>query len=148
MTRKHPQPESRGRLSRDRILGAALEFADANGVEALTMRDLAQGLGFEAMALYRHVASKDEILEGILDLVLDEVEPPPATGDWAAAVRTGAVSAHEALDRHPWAARRMMVAVRLWVAALASSSTSTARASGCFSTASAHAVIVSASPTA
>src|SRR5262245_63403406 len=65
----------RGRLNRERILRAALEYADANGVESLKMRELAQTLGFEAMALYRHVAGKDEILDGIMDLVLAETEP-------------------------------------------------------------------------
>jgi len=95
---------ARERLTRDRIVLAALEFADEHGIEALKMRDLAQRLGFEAMALYRHVPKKDAILEGILDLVLREVEMPPATGDWADGIRTGAISFHEALDRHPWAA--------------------------------------------
>src|SRR5512146_1916851 len=96
--------ESRGRLTRDRILRAALEFADAHGVESLKMRELGQALGFEAMAIYRHVANKEEILGGILDLVLTEVEPPAESPDWAAAIRRGALSFHDALERHPWAA--------------------------------------------
>jgi AcrR family transcriptional regulator len=98
---------ARGRLTRERILRAALEFADANGIDALTMRELGRSLGFEAMALYRHVAGKDEILDGILDLVLEEVEPPPPSPDWAAAIRSGALSLHAALERHPWATRLM-----------------------------------------
>jgi AcrR family transcriptional regulator len=98
----------RGRLTRERILLAALEFADSHGIEALKMRELGHTLGFEAMALYRHVAGKDAILEGILDLVLEEVEPPPAAGNWAKAIRSGAVSAHAALERHPWATKLMV----------------------------------------
>jgi AcrR family transcriptional regulator len=96
--------ETRGRLSRERILRAALELVDSNGIESLKMRELAQALGFEAMALYRHVANKDEIVDGILDLVLSETEPARASGDWADAIRKSAISVHEALDRHPWAA--------------------------------------------
>src|SRR5436190_15785440 len=94
---------TRGRLTRERILRAALEFADANGLESLKMRDLAQALGFEAMALYRHVANKEEIVDGILDLVLDEMEPPSSSGHWAEAIRSSATSMHEALERHGWA---------------------------------------------
>lgn len=94
---------ARVRLTRDRILQAALELADAEGVEALKMRELAQTLGFEAMALYRHVAGKDEIVDGILDLVLAETEPAAPDADWADAIRRSAVSFHAALDRHPWA---------------------------------------------
>jgi len=95
---------TRSPLSRDRILRTALEFADANGIEALKMRELGRALGFEAMALYRHVPSKDAILEGLVDLVLSEVEPPSASGDWAASIRAGAISFHEAIERHPWVA--------------------------------------------
>jgi AcrR family transcriptional regulator len=94
----------RGRLTRERILRAALELADAEGIESLKMRELAQALGFEAMALYRHVANKDEIVDGILDLVLQEVEQPPASAEWAEAIRASAISMHRALERHPWAA--------------------------------------------
>ena len=67
------------------------------------MRELGQALGFEAMALYRHVANKHEILDGILDLVLSEIEPPSPSSDWAEVIRRSAISIHEALDRHPWA---------------------------------------------
>lgn len=102
--------QSRGRLTRERILHAALELADAKGVDSLTMRELARALGFEAMALYRHVANKDEILDGILDLVWSEIEPAAASADWAGAIRRSAISVHEALDRHPWA-------TRLWTSA-------------------------------
>jgi AcrR family transcriptional regulator len=95
-------------LSRDRILQAALELADEGGIEALTMRKLAETLGFEAMSLYNHVANKDDVLDGILDLVLGETEPPSPAGDWDAAIRTSAVSVHEALRRHPWSCALLM----------------------------------------
>jgi hypothetical protein len=83
--------------------GRDLAGLDANGIESLKMGELAQTLRFEAMALYRHVAGKDEILDGIMDLVLSETEPAQASADWAAAVRRSAISLHEALERHPWA---------------------------------------------
>ena len=70
------QPEPRLPLSRDRILHAALALADEGGIESLTMRRLGEALGFEAMSLYNHVANKDDVLDGILDLVLAESEPP------------------------------------------------------------------------
>jgi AcrR family transcriptional regulator len=95
-------------LSRERILGAAVALADEHGVEALTMRRLGDELGFEAMSLYRHVASKDDLLDGMLDLVLAETEPPAADVGWADAVRRSALSVHDALGRHPWATRLLM----------------------------------------
>src|SRR2546421_7781002 len=95
--------ETRLPLSRGRILQAALELADEGGIEALTMRKLGQLLGFEAMSLYNHVANKDDLLRGIVDLVLDETEPPAPEGDWSTAIRSSALSVHAALTRHPWA---------------------------------------------
>ena len=65
-------------LSRERILEAGLALADEDGIDALSMRKLGQSLGFEAMSLYNHVANKDDLLDGMLDLVLAEMEPPPA----------------------------------------------------------------------
>jgi AcrR family transcriptional regulator len=100
--------EPRLPLSRDRILQAALELADEGGIESLTMRKLGQALGFEAMSLYNHVANKDDVLDGILDLVLAESEPPSPAGDWDAAIRTSAISVHEALGRHPWSCTLLM----------------------------------------
>ena len=100
--------EARIPLSRDRILRAALELADTSGVEALTMRRLGDELGFEAMSLYRHVASKQDLLDGMLDLVLAEWQLPDEEGYWAEGVRTSAGSVHDALRRHPWAARLLM----------------------------------------
>ena len=100
--------EPRLPLTRERILQAALELVDESGIEALTMRKLGQNLGFEAMSLYNHVANKDDVLDGILDLVLAECEPPSPTDDWNVAIRRSAVSVHDALRRHPWAAGLMM----------------------------------------
>jgi AcrR family transcriptional regulator len=107
------EPEPRLPLSRERILHAALELADESGIEALSMRKLAQRLGFEAMSLYNHVASKDDVLDGILDLVLGETERPAPEGDWEAAVRASAISVHAALRRHPWACSLLMAPGRM-----------------------------------
>jgi AcrR family transcriptional regulator len=101
---------SRQPLSRDRILRQALELADEGGVDALTMRKLGDALGFEAMSLYRHVANKDDMLGGMLDLVLAEWELPAAAVEWDEAIRDSAVSVHAALRRHKWAARLLMSA--------------------------------------
>jgi AcrR family transcriptional regulator len=95
-------------LSRERILQAALELADEGGVEALTMRKLGQTLGFEAMSLYNHVSNKDDVIDGILDLVLAEAEPISPDGDWAAAVRASAISVQHALRDHRWACGLVM----------------------------------------
>jgi AcrR family transcriptional regulator len=94
-------------LSRERILAAALEVADEQGIDALSMRKLGQSLGYEAMSLYNHVANKDDLLNGLLDLVLAEMEPPAPEGGLPA-IRASALSAHEALKRHPWAASMLM----------------------------------------
>lgn len=90
-------------LTRDRILDAAMAFADERGVGALRMRELGSSLGYEAMALYRHVQSKDAIVEGLLERILEEIEPAPADEEWRTAIRRSALSAHRALSRHPWA---------------------------------------------
>jgi AcrR family transcriptional regulator len=103
---------SRKPLSRDRILAAALELVDEQGIDALSMRKLGQSLGYEAMSLYNHVANKDDLLDGILDLVLAEMEPPEADGGLPG-IRAAALSAHEALKRHPWAANMLMAPSRI-----------------------------------
>lgn len=100
--------EARVPLSRDRILLAALGLADRSGVDAVTMRRLGEELGFEAMSLYRYLANKKDLLDGMLDLVLAEWQSPVRDDDWAGAVRTSARSVHDALRRHPWAARLLM----------------------------------------
>jgi AcrR family transcriptional regulator len=100
--------EPRTPLSRDRILQAALALADDGGVESLTMRKLGQTLRFEAMSLYNHVSNKDDLIDGILDLVLEETELPAPGEAWDAAIRRSAVSVYEALRRHSWACAPLM----------------------------------------
>jgi AcrR family transcriptional regulator len=90
-------------LSRERVLRAAIALADEGGFESLTMRKLAKELGVEAMSLYNHVANKDDLLDGMVDLVFAEIELPATDGDWRAAMRRRAVSTREALNRHRWA---------------------------------------------
>ena len=99
-------------LNRGRILAAALELVDEQGIEALSMRKLGQSLGYEAMSLYNHVANKDDLLDGILDLVLAEMEPPDPAGGLPA-IRDSSLSAHEALRKHPWAASLLMSPARI-----------------------------------
>jgi len=95
--------EPRLPLSRERILRAALELVDDGGIDALSMRKLGQALGFEAMSLYNHVANKDDVIGGLLDLVLAECEPPSQDEPWDATIRRSAISVYDALRRHPWA---------------------------------------------
>jgi AcrR family transcriptional regulator len=95
--------EPRVPLSRERVLRAAIRLADEAGVESLTMRKLAKALGVEAMSLYNHVANKDDILDGIVEIVFSEIELPRAGIDWKTAMRQRAISTREALSRHRWA---------------------------------------------
>lgn len=95
-------PRRRAALSRDRALHAAIQLADAEGIEALTMRKLAQALGVEAMSLYHHVANKSDILDGMVDLVFAEIELPSVEADWATAMRDRAWSLRATMLRHPW----------------------------------------------
>lgn len=96
--------ESRRRpLSRDRVLRAAIRLADEGGLESVSMRKLGQVLRVEAMSLYKHVANKDDILDGIADLVIGDFEVPSGGVGWRTAIRRSALSAHEALLAHPWA---------------------------------------------
>jgi AcrR family transcriptional regulator len=105
MSTKPSQPTADARipLSRDRILVAAIALADEAGIESLSMRNLAQELGVEAMSLYYYVANKGELLGGMLDIVFSEMELPSDDGDWRAAMRASAISAHHVLLAHPWA---------------------------------------------
>ncbi len=95
--------DARGRLNRDQVLRAAVAFADANGIESLTMRKLGVELGIEAMSLYNHVANKVDLLDGMVDCVFAEIELPERGTDWKTAARRRAISAREALSRHRWA---------------------------------------------
>ncbi|MGV9214096.1 TetR/AcrR family transcriptional regulator [Micromonospora sp. RB23] len=90
-------------LSRDRILRAAVALADETGIESLSMRNLAQDLGVVPMALYKHVANKDELLDGMIDVVVGRIAPPEAGATWKDAIRRRVLSAREVLRRHPWA---------------------------------------------
>src|SRR4029453_18393407 len=90
-------------LNRDRVLSAAVVLADEAGIEALSMRRLAQELGVVPMALYKHVANKEELLDGMVDVIVGEIDPPASSADWKKAVRLRILSARRALLRHPWA---------------------------------------------
>jgi AcrR family transcriptional regulator len=107
-TSTRTSPAGRTPLNRDAVLDAAIALADAQGIGALTMRGLASALGVEAMTLYYHVANKDDILSGIVDRVIDEFELPAAGDPWRASLRRTAVSAHDVLLRHRWAAPLML----------------------------------------
>ena len=105
-----PQADAPARapLSRERVLWIAVELADQGGIESLSMRKLARTLGVEAMSLYNHVASKDDLLDGLADIVVGEIEEPSDGADWKAALRQTAISSHEVFVRHRWACSLMM----------------------------------------
>ena len=102
-TQPRRKVELRAPLSRPRALTAALALADAEGLGAVTMRKVAQALGVEAMSLYHHVANKDDILDGMVDMVLSEIELPADDTDWKTAMRQRGDSVRAVLTRHPWA---------------------------------------------
>ena len=93
----------RAGLSRERVLAAAVALADEGGVEELSMRKLAKKLGVEAMSLYNHIANKDYLLDGMIDFVFSEIEPPTPGEDWRQEMRESAISTRDALNRHRWA---------------------------------------------
>lgn len=99
----NPSAEARAPLTRNDVLRAAVLLADDAGVASLSMRKLAEKLGVKAMSLYHHVANKDDVLDGMVDAVFDEIELPANRADWKTAMRQRAVSAREALLRHRWA---------------------------------------------
>jgi AcrR family transcriptional regulator len=90
-------------LTRERVLQSAVRRADEGGIESLSMRKLGQELGVEAMALYHHFANKDDLVDGMVDLVFGEIELPPSTRDWRTAMRQRAIAVRDALLRHRWA---------------------------------------------
>jgi AcrR family transcriptional regulator len=104
-----PRTRTRRRtpLNRERVLRAAVALADERGAPELTMRKLAKELGVEAMSLYNHVASKDDLLNGMIDLVFGEIDVPSPGGDWKAELRRRALSTRAVLARHPWAIGEM-----------------------------------------
>lgn len=95
--------EPRTPLNRERVLRAAIGIADEGGIDSLTMRKLGRRLGVEAMSLYNHVANKDDILDGMVDLVVSEIDLPSYGVDWREAMRRRATSARNVFSRHPWA---------------------------------------------
>ena len=101
--RPTPSPGSRVPLSRERVLAAAVLLADEDGLESLTMRELGVRLGVEAMSLYNHVANKDDILDGMVDLVVSEIDLPADAVGWKEAMRRRAISAQSVFSRHRWA---------------------------------------------
>ena len=105
VTQEGALTERRAPLTRDRVLRAAVDLADRAGIEALSMRKLGQELGVDAMALYRHVRDKDDLLDGVVEVVVGEIERPPPGGPWKAALREHVMAARGVMLRHPWAPR-------------------------------------------
>jgi AcrR family transcriptional regulator len=107
MARPEPATDSRAHLSRERVLETAVAFADRDGLEALSMRKLGQELGASAMSAYYYFANKEQLLDGMVDVVFSEIEPPSLELDWKTAMRRRAVSTRDALNRHRWAIGHM-----------------------------------------
>jgi AcrR family transcriptional regulator len=103
MARRRPATEPRAPLSKERVLHAAVALAARDGIESLTMRKLAEELRAGAMSLYYYVPNKDELLDGMVDIVFGEIELPTTDVDWRTAMRRRAISTREALNRHRWA---------------------------------------------
>jgi AcrR family transcriptional regulator len=106
MTQQSEAPR-RAPLNRDRVLRAAVALADDTGIDSVSMRKLSEELGVVPMALYKHVANKKELLDGMVDIVVTEIDPPTPSLDWKPAVRQRILSARQALLRHPWASPTM-----------------------------------------
>lgn len=102
-TRRSPGHASRVPLNREKVLRAAILLADEAGIDSLTMRELGLRLGVEAMSLYNHVANKDALLDGMIDLVVSEIDLPDDATDWKEAMRRRAISAQMVFSQHPWA---------------------------------------------
>src|SRR3954471_6966822 len=107
MTTPEPATDGRAQLSRERVLETAVAFADRHGLDALSMRKLGQELGASAMSAYHYFANKEQLLDGMVDVVFSEIEPPSLEHDWKTAMRRRAVSTREALNRHRWAVGHM-----------------------------------------
>ena len=105
MTSEMLATERRAPLTRERVLQAAVELADRDGIEALSMRKLGRELGVEGMALYRYVRNKEELLDGVVDFVVGEIGTPRAGADWKTDMRALALAARRVMVRHPWAPR-------------------------------------------
>jgi AcrR family transcriptional regulator len=105
-------------LRRELVLRTALRLADEGGIESLSMRKIAQELGVQAMSLYNHVENKDDIIDGIVDMVVGEIEVPDLGVDWKTAMRRRSISAHTVLLRHPWSTMPLVARVNVGVAML------------------------------
>jgi AcrR family transcriptional regulator len=103
MSRAEPATGPRTRLSKERVLQAAVALAARDGIESLTMRKLADELGAGAMSLYHYVPNKEQLLDGMVDIVFGEIELPSTDADWKSALRRRAISTREVLNRHRWA---------------------------------------------
>ncbi len=115
-----PKSRKRQRLSRARVVDAAIAYADAHGLAALSMRKLGQQLGVEAMSLYNHVSNKDDLLDALVDAVVEEITLPVIGGsDWRQEMRGRSLSAHEVLCRHPWATKLLVSRANVGPATLA-----------------------------
>jgi len=101
------RPTSDAGLSKQRVVVEAIRLADREGVDGLSMRRLADVLGAGAMSLYHYVKSKDELLDAMIDVVFEEIEPPTGDGDWQSAMRREGESTRQVLARHPWAISHM-----------------------------------------
>ena len=102
-TRARSESRFRTPLTREQVLRAAISMADRSGLDSLTMRKLGEAVGVEAMSLYNHVANKDDLIDGMIDVVFGEIELPSADGDWSSAMRRRAISVRDVLSRHRWA---------------------------------------------
>ena len=102
-----PATERRAPLNKERVLHAAAALAAREGIESLTMRKLADELGAGAMSLYHYVPNKEELLDGMVDIVFSEIELPSTDVDWTTAMRRRAISTREVLNRHRWAVGHM-----------------------------------------
>src|SRR5215211_6983075 len=103
MARTKPASPARVPLNRERVLQAAVAFADEHGIASVSMRKLGEALGVEAMSLYNHVANKDELLDDMVDVVFSEIGLPSSAGEWRTAMRQWALSTREVLSHHRWA---------------------------------------------
>jgi len=105
VTEPNPIEERRTPLTRERVLQAAVDLADRGGNEALSMRKLGQELGVDAMALYRHVRGKDDLLDGLVEVIVGQIERPTPGADWKTSLRRQAMAARSVMLQHPWARR-------------------------------------------
>jgi AcrR family transcriptional regulator len=93
----------RAQLTRQRVVGTAIELADSDGIDSISMRRLAQELGVEAMSLYTHVRNKNDLLDGMADAVISEIPPRAGGAGWKTSLRQMALAARKVMLRHPWA---------------------------------------------